>query len=119
MKRQCLVDSLHNQCTNSIQPTNQHHLDDVKRIVTQLLDSSLSINHCPVIAEEMNVCIRDLRSQKASGLDVVSSNPQAVTAKSDSAPGSDLEYLYQQSNLFTPLKRRSHHRYPKAWKGAI
>ncbi|GBP33277.1 hypothetical protein EVAR_30865_1 [Eumeta japonica] len=65
-KAECLADSLQNQFTNSIQPTDQRHLDEVNRVVAQLLDSPSSVNLPPRTAE---TCIRDLRSKKAPGPD--------------------------------------------------
>ncbi|GBP13138.1 hypothetical protein EVAR_93103_1 [Eumeta japonica] len=47
---------------------------EVNRIVAQLLDSLTSVNLSPVSADELNTCIRDLRSKNALGPDGVSNH---------------------------------------------
>ncbi|GBP30191.1 hypothetical protein EVAR_94499_1 [Eumeta japonica] len=78
-EKTCLADSFQNQCTNSIQSTDQYYLDEVNRIVAQLLDSHPSVNLSPVTVEELNAYIRDLNSNKAL----------AITAIPYSAAGDD------------------------------
>ncbi|GBP52812.1 hypothetical protein EVAR_39350_1 [Eumeta japonica] len=63
-KAKCLANSLQDHCTNSIQLTNQRHLDEMNPVVAQLLDSPSSANFSPVTADELNAYIRDLRSKK-------------------------------------------------------
>ncbi|GBP90204.1 hypothetical protein EVAR_49728_1 [Eumeta japonica] len=65
---QYLTDSFQNQCTNSIQPTDQHYLDGVNRVVAQLPYSPPNDNVSPSTADKLNPCITDLKRLMISRL---------------------------------------------------
>lgn len=73
-KAECFADSLESQCSPSLEPTDDEHVQMVDSEVERILATPPTIPLEPTTVEEVQTIIRDLRSRKAPGADGITNS---------------------------------------------